>query len=81
MLIDRNDELCILYEKANIQESIIRNGEIELRKKEEVWNTPNQPTKQLHNDQQTTNKPTNWPTNYKLLANQLQTTNQPTTNY
>ncbi len=36
-LIDRNDELCILYEKSNIQESIIRNGDIELRKKEEVY--------------------------------------------
>jgi hypothetical protein len=35
-LIDRNDELCILYEKSNIQESIIRNGDIELRRKEEV---------------------------------------------
>jgi len=34
-LIDRNDELCILYEKCNIQESILRNGEIDLRKKEE----------------------------------------------
>ncbi len=26
-LIDRNDELCILYEKSNIQEQIMRNGE------------------------------------------------------
>ncbi len=28
-LIDRNDELCILYEKSNIQEQIMRNGEYE----------------------------------------------------
>jgi len=28
-LIDRNDELCILYEKSNIQEQILRNGEYE----------------------------------------------------
>ena len=26
MLIDRNDELCILYEKANIQEEVMRKG-------------------------------------------------------
>lgn len=26
-LIDRNDELCILYEKSNIQENILKNGE------------------------------------------------------
>lgn len=32
-LIDRNDELCILYEKSNIQENIIKNGEVELRKR------------------------------------------------
>jgi len=30
-LIDRNDELCILYEKANIQESILRNGERDIQ--------------------------------------------------
>jgi len=29
-LIDRNDELCILYEKANIQEQILRNGQLQL---------------------------------------------------
>lgn len=34
-LIDRNDELCILYEKANIQENILKNGEQEIRKKED----------------------------------------------
>jgi chromosome segregation ATPase len=34
-LIDRNDELCILYEKANIQENILKNGEQEIREKEE----------------------------------------------
>lgn len=26
-LIDKNDELCILYEKSNIQENILKNGE------------------------------------------------------
>jgi len=34
-LIDRNDELCILYEKANIQEEVLKQGEIELRKRED----------------------------------------------
>lgn len=34
-LIDRNDELCILYEKSNIQESILRNGETEIKKLED----------------------------------------------
>mmetsp|Transcript_8958 Transcript_8958/g.1297 ORF Transcript_8958/g.1297 Transcript_8958/m.1297 type:complete len:108 (+) Transcript_8958:1771-2094(+) len=33
-LIDRNDELCILYEKANIQDSIQKKGESEIRNKE-----------------------------------------------
>ena len=27
-LIDRNDELCILYEKCNIQENILKNGQV-----------------------------------------------------
>ena len=31
-LIDRNDELCILYEKANIQENILKNGEFEIKR-------------------------------------------------
>lgn len=35
-LIDRNDELCILYEKANIQESILRNGERDIQALEDV---------------------------------------------
>eukprot|EP00760_Papus_ankaliazontas_P037589 PhM_4_TR8578/c0_g1_i1/m.39088 len=34
-LIDRNDELCILYEKCNIQENILKNGEVMLKQKEE----------------------------------------------
>lgn len=34
-LIDRNDELCILYEKANMQEEVLKSGEIELRKRED----------------------------------------------
>lgn len=34
-LIDRNDELCILYEKSNLQESIGTEGEIALRKRED----------------------------------------------
>ena len=33
LLIDRNDELCILYEKANIQEEVIRQGEVVLTQK------------------------------------------------
>eukprot|EP01016_Furgasonia_blochmanni_P038065 TRINITY_DN4558_c0_g1_i2.p2 TRINITY_DN4558_c0_g1~~TRINITY_DN4558_c0_g1_i2.p2 ORF type:complete len:551 (+),score=248.85 TRINITY_DN4558_c0_g1_i2:61-1653(+) len=34
-LIDRNDELCVLYEKANIQENILRTGESEIKKIED----------------------------------------------
>lgn len=34
-LIDRNDELCILYEKANIQENVLKDGEQQIRQKEE----------------------------------------------
>lgn len=30
MLIDRNDELCILYEKANVQEAVCKTGDMEL---------------------------------------------------
>jgi chromosome segregation ATPase len=34
-LIDRNDELCVLYEKLNVQEQVMRNGEVEFRRLEE----------------------------------------------
>ena len=34
-LIDRNDELCILYEKHNIQANILKNGDEQLAKLEE----------------------------------------------
>lgn len=34
-LIDRNDELCILYEKSNLQHATLRRGEAEIRKREE----------------------------------------------
>ena len=34
-LIDRNDELCILYEKVNLQEQTIKGGELGVRQKEE----------------------------------------------
>ncbi len=34
-LIDRNDELCILYEKANIEENVLRNGEMEVKRTED----------------------------------------------
>ncbi len=34
-LIDRNDELCILYEKANVQENILKRGENEIKMREE----------------------------------------------
>lgn len=34
-LIDRNDELCILYEKHNIQANILKNGDEQLTKLEE----------------------------------------------
>mmetsp|Transcript_22973 Transcript_22973/g.63455 ORF Transcript_22973/g.63455 Transcript_22973/m.63455 type:complete len:940 (-) Transcript_22973:763-3582(-) len=35
MLMDRNDELCILYEKSNIQEMVIKSGTLELRRRED----------------------------------------------
>lgn len=34
-MIDKNDELCILYEKSNINENILKNGEQAVRQKEE----------------------------------------------
>ena len=34
-LIDRNDELCIYYEKCNIQENRLKEGEQAIRSKEE----------------------------------------------
>ena len=34
-LIDRNDELCILYEKSNMQQSVLKKGEAEIRLREE----------------------------------------------
>ena len=34
-LIDRNDELCILYEKANIQENILKRGSVMLNQRED----------------------------------------------
>lgn len=34
-LLDRNDELCILYEKLNVQTNILNNGQNELVKRED----------------------------------------------
>ncbi len=34
-MIDRNDELCILYEKLNIQENVLSGGESEIKKLED----------------------------------------------
>ena len=34
-LIDRNDELCILYEKSNVQESILRTTEMNIKSVED----------------------------------------------
>ncbi|ELU12496.1 hypothetical protein CAPTEDRAFT_228195 [Capitella teleta] len=34
-LIERNEEVCIFYEKVNIQEQMIRNGNVELQAREE----------------------------------------------
>jgi len=34
-LIDRNDELCILYEKSNMQQTVLKKGEVVIREKEE----------------------------------------------
>ncbi len=38
-LIDRNDELCILYEKANLQQSVLNKGEVALKEKEAKMRT------------------------------------------
>lgn len=35
MLIDRNDELCILYEKANIQDEVIKGGTLEMKQRDD----------------------------------------------
>eukprot|EP00210_Caulerpa_lentillifera_P003250 g3103.t1 len=35
LLIDRNDELCLLYEKSNLHEHILRQGELELKQRED----------------------------------------------
>ena len=34
-LIDRNDELCILYEKSNMQQTTLKKGEVAIRSREE----------------------------------------------
>lgn len=34
-LIDRNDELCIMYEKSNNQENTLQSGEVEIKKEED----------------------------------------------
>ncbi|XP_019623769.1 PREDICTED: coiled-coil domain-containing protein 146-like [Branchiostoma belcheri] len=34
-LIERNEEVCIFYEKLNIQDTLIRNGDVELQGREE----------------------------------------------
>jgi len=34
-LIERNEEVCVFYEKVNIQDQMVRNGEVELKAKEE----------------------------------------------
>ncbi|KAJ3111374.1 hypothetical protein HDU96_005763 [Phlyctochytrium bullatum] len=34
-LLDRNDELCILYERLNVQTGVMRRGEAELQEREE----------------------------------------------
>jgi len=34
-LIERNEEVCVFYEKVNVQESMIRNGDMELKNREE----------------------------------------------
>ncbi|KAL0209382.1 hypothetical protein RCL1_007750 [Eukaryota sp. TZLM3-RCL] len=35
-LIDRNDELCVLYEKLNVQEEMIRNGTLQLTRADDM---------------------------------------------
>ncbi len=34
-MIDRNDELCILYEKSNVQENILRKSEVSVKNLED----------------------------------------------
>lgn len=35
-LVQRNEESSLLYEKLRLQENVLRNGDIELQKREEV---------------------------------------------
>ena len=46
-LIDRNDELCILYEKSNIQEEVVRQGEVVLKQREDEIRSLNIEAKEL----------------------------------
>ncbi|GBG31177.1 Coiled-coil domain-containing protein 146 [Hondaea fermentalgiana] len=55
-LIDRNDELCILYEKANIQEETLKRGEIGLRDQEEAIRLEKIAIAELERSLQTTRK-------------------------
>lgn len=55
-LIDRNDELCILYEKANIQEETLKRGEMGLRKKDEEIRLVKIELSELERSLQTTRK-------------------------
>eukprot|EP00112_Aurelia_sp_Birch-Aquarium-sp1_P005509 Seg1627.3 transcript_id=Seg1627.3/GoldUCD/mRNA.D3Y31 product="Coiled-coil domain-containing protein 146" protein_id=Seg1627.3/GoldUCD/D3Y31 len=34
-LIERNEEVCVFYEKVNVQDSMIRNGDMEMKNREE----------------------------------------------
>jgi hypothetical protein len=36
-LVQRNEELSLLYQQENLQESVLRNGDVELQKREEVY--------------------------------------------
>lgn len=53
-LVQRNEELSLLYEKQNLQESVLRNGDVELQKREEVKNVNTKPKKEGNSNPQST---------------------------
>eukprot|EP01135_Chromosphaera_perkinsii_P005902 Nk52_evm35s370 gene=Nk52_evmTU35s370 len=49
-LIDRNDELCLIYEKLNVQGNLLKNGDMELLAREEEIRLLNLKKKELERE-------------------------------
>ena len=58
MLIDRNDELCILYEKSNIMEQVQQNGEVRLKQLSEHMRLLQLDIREMHRRVDVTRKQT-----------------------